>query len=366
MVATDPGVFKRDEPYNGLPMLPPGGELETKAVLKAAIEAHTALADLRGAGRLIPDQGILVRAIALQEARLSSEIEAIVTTNDELYRELSREESKVEGPTKEVLRYGDAVWLGYGHLKKGGALDTEFFCRLASIVLKTEVGLREGPGTRVGDARTGHIVYTPPIGRERLARMLANLISYMEAENGVDPLVKIAVAHYQFEAIHPFRDANGRVGRVLNILYLIQAGLLQTPILYLSRAIMDDKRRYYSGLRNVTENGAWEAWILYMLDNIASTAIETRRRIEVIKRELDSAIEIARERMPKGYSKELIETVFEQPYTRIAFLERKGIAMRQTASEYLQALEEIGLLRSERRGREVYYVNDALLRALSL
>jgi Fic family protein len=365
MMATDRHPFLRDEPYNTLPPLPPAVEVETKAVLKAAIEAHRALADLRGAARLIPNQGILVRSIALQEARMSSEIEHIVTTNDELYRAWSQDEANTDVRTKEVLRYGDASWRGYGRIKKGLAIDTEMFQALASEILRQEAGIREGAGTRVGNPVTGEVIYTPPIGRARIQAMLDNLSVYLADPAGPDSLVRLAVTHYQFEAIHPFRDGNGRVGRVVNVLFLVQQGLLDLPILYLSRAILDDKTAYYNGIRQVTERGAWEEWILYVLDLLSVTAVETRRRIEVIRAELEEAVGQARAQMVRGYSRELLELVFEQPYTRIAFLERRGIAKRQTASEYLQELERIGLLRGVKQGREMYYINDRLLQALS-
>jgi len=365
MMATHRTLNRPTDPFNDLPLLPPARDLETKPILKAAIDAHVALADLRGATRTIPNDSILVRAIALQEARVSSEIEMIVTTSDELFRALSQDEASADPQTKEVLRYSDAVWLGHNHLQNGGRLDNELFDQLATTILQRPIGIREGSGTRVGDVRTGKVIYTPPIGSGRIKGMLENLTEYWDSNNGVDPLIRLCVGHYQFEAIHPFHDSNGRVGRVLNILYLIQKRLLDKPILYLSRAIIDDKPSYYRGLRKVTEEGAWEQWVIYMLDNIASTSIETRRRVEAISLELDASIQKAKDRMQRGYSMELIRLIYSQPYSRIVFLERAGIAKRQSASEYLQELERIGLLRGVRRGREVYYVNDKLLTILT-
>ncbi len=341
-------------------------EIESKAVLKAAIEAHIALAQLRGVAKAIPNDSILIRAIALQEARTSSEIEMIVTTNDELYRALSQNEFSIDPQTKEVLRYADAVWLGYGHLQKGKLLDVPFFEGLASTILQRPISVRKGLGTRIGDVRTGKTVYTPPVGEALIRRQLENLCAFWENNREVDPLVRLCMGHYQFEAIHPFSDSNGRVGRVLNILFLVHQKLLDSPILYLSRAIIEDKPAYYRGLRQVTEEGRWEDWVLMMLGSITSTAIETRRRIETIQRELDLAINHAKLNMSRGYSMELIRTIYSQPYTRIIFLEKANIAKRQAASEYLQELERIGLLRGVKRGREMYYVNDRLLEILTI
>ncbi len=296
---------------------------------------------------------------------MSSEIENIVTTNDDLYRALSNEDLRTDARTKEVLRYGSAVWHGFETLNNGGRLDIPLLERLAQEVLGEPMRIRRGPGTRIGNPRTQEIVYTPPEGQPLLLQLLNNLLGYLSASDGIEPLAKLAVGHYQLEAIHPFRDGNGRVGRILNVLYLVQQGLLDQPILYLSRAILDDKATYYRGIRSVTEQQSWEPWILYMIEAIQTTALETRRRIEVIRREIDQAAMVARQSMRRGYSQDLVNLIFEQPYTRIRFLERAGIAKRQAASEYLRELERAGLLRGEKRGREMYYINEGLLRALS-
>lgn len=365
IVATSLGSLnKPDEPYNDLPLLPPKRDLETKAVLKASLAAQVALADLRSAARMIPNDGILVRAITLQEARVSSEIEMVVTTNDELYRALSETEQAATPQTKEVLRYGEAVWLGYGHVMKHRGFDRNFLVRLAQTISGQPINVREGVGTRVGDVRSGKIVYTPPVGRVRIEGLLDNLVDYWSKVKDIDPLVRMCVGHYQFEAIHPFPDANGRVGRVANILLLIQEGLLEKPILYLSKAIIEDKGSYYRGLRRVTEEEAWEDWILYMLDCVEVTALETRRRIEAIQHEMNEVVAFAEANMRRGFSMKLMRLIFSQPYTRIPFLEREGIAKRQTASEYLQELERIGILRGVKRGREMYYLNERLLQIL--
>ena len=356
-------MFDPYQPHNGLSPLPPKAELETKAVLRAAIAAHRALAELRHAARQLPNQGMLVRALALQEARRSSEIEQIVTTNDELYRDLMSD-SDADPVTKQVLRYGNALWRGVGRLKQRNVIDPELLSVLAPDMLGQAISIRTGPGTRVGNPRTGEVAYTPPEGKGLIESLLSNLCEYLGVEEGPDALVRLAVAHYQFEAIHPFFDGNGRVGRVLNLLFLVQQGLLDLPILFMSRTILEDRAAYYSGLRRVTEEGAWEEWILYVLGVLLRSATVTKNVIEAILHEAELVREVAEKRMTKGFSPSLVELIFEQPYTRISFLERAGIAKRQTGSEYLQELERIGLLRSERRGREVYYVNDALLALL--
>lgn len=351
-------------PHNDLPLLPPRPDVETTRTLKKSISANRALADLRGVARLIPNQGMLIRAAVLQEAKLSSEIENIVTTNDRLYRAFSDQALKADPSTKEVLHYEEALWHGFLHMSHGKPLSSNLFSEIVSIIRETQIGVRTMPGTQIANEQTGSVVFTPPEGERRIRDLLDNLSRYLHEHENTDSLIKMAVAHYQFEAIHPFTDGNGRTGRILNILYLVEAGLIDVPILYLSRYIMENKSEYYNGLRRVTEEGAWEDWIVYMLDAVEKTAIETRQRIVEIKNSLDDAIEIARTRMGQSYKKELIELVFEQPYTRISFLERAGIAKRQTAAKYLSELEEIGLLKSFKSGRERLFVNARLFQIL--
>lgn len=352
-------------PYNDLPHLPPSTELETKAVLKATIRARTALSDLKGAGRLIPNQSMLVRALLLQEARLSSEIENIVTTSDALYEALSRDAWEGHPHVKEVLRYSDAVWHGLSALKDGKLLTTKLFIELASIIKDTPMRLRSEGGTRIGNSATGEVHYTPPVGADLLEKLLDNVSDYFYLDNDVDPLVKLAVTHYQFEAIHPFHDGNGRTGRVLNVLWLVDQGLLESPVLYMSRAILQNKSDYYRGLRAVTEQARWEEWILYVLDVVRETADDTRRRIERIHEAFLSDADLVRHREPKIYSRELLELVYSQPYTRIQFLESAGIAKRQTASVYLKTLSHLGILEASRSGQNTLFLNRKLLTLLS-
>ena len=358
------GGFDRQRPFNDLPPLPPRGvELETKAVLKRAIGANKALAELKGAGDLIPNQSLLIQSIVLQEAKLSSEIENVVTTNDKLYRALSGDEEKYDPHTKEVLRYGHALWRGYVALQER-PLSTNLFVEVVNTIKRNDQGIRKLSGTQIQNPRREPI-YTPPEGEERIRNLLRNLEEFIHAEDDLDPLVKMAVIHYPFEAIHPFGDGNGRTGRIINVLYLISEKLLNRPILYLSGYIIERKTEYYRGLRGVTEEGAWEDWILYMLLGLEETALATRDKVLAIKKLLDDAVTLAREKAPKIYSKELIELIFQQPYCRIQFVEQAGIASRNTASKYLRELESIGLLRSVKAGRERLYVNDPLYSLLT-
>ncbi len=361
-------VLSRDLPYNDLPLLPPTEKVETERTLKVAIGARTALADLKGAGRLIPDQSILMRAIVLQEARLSSEVENIVTTNDELYQALNQEHENWGNPhTKEVMMYGEAVWRGQSHLKRNGILSTGLFCELCSTLKGREMNIRALPGTKITHEQTGETIYYPPEGPELIHKLLLNMSEYLyDDQVKVDPVIRMAVAHYQFEAIHPFSDGNGRTGRVLNILYLVNQRLLDLPILYLSKTILKNKGRYYEGLRQVTEEGAWEEWILYMLEAVETTAIETREKIEAIKEGMDDLVRILNENEAtrKFYSRELVEIIYSQPYLRTSNLEEAGLGSRLTVTKYLKTLEAMGLLVSIPVGRRVLYLNQKLMSIL--
>lgn len=354
--------FERSTPYNDLPLLPPAVELETKAVLKQAISTNRVLANLRGLAAQIPNQGVLINSIVLQEARLSSEIENIVTTSDELYRADADADGKTDPHTKEVLRYREALNFGFKELSKR-PLTTNLFIDIVRIIKEVEFGIRRIPGTALQNDRK-EVVYTPPVGEDVIRAKLANLEQFIHAEDGLDPLVKMAVMHYQFEAIHPFEDGNGRTGRILNLLYLVQCDLLDIPVLFLSRYIIANKAGYYEGLRGVTENQDWENWILYMLRAVESTAQQTFDQVTRIR----ALMEQVRERVQKEafgiYSKDLVEVIFRHPYTKIQFLVDAGIAKRQTASTYLQTLAGLGILRADKHGREMYYINDALFAEL--
>ena len=357
--------YKPEVAYDALPELPPQVDVESADVLRACVRAARALAEVKGAGEKIPNQAILINAIPLQEAKLSSEIENIVTTQDDLFQG-ALDEANVKDPhTKEVLRYRAALRMGYESLEHQ-PLNLELIRSVCSTLLDEDVEFRPaGKGVRIFNHAMGRTTYTPPMGGPNMFSKLENLEEYLLSRDGPDPLIRMAVGHYQFEAIHPFTDGNGRTGRILNILYLLHAGLLEIPVLYLSRFIIGSKQDYYRLLRAVTENGDWEPWVLYMLRGIEETAAWTTDRIDEIRELFDSTVERCRDAAPKIYSKELVELIFRQPYCKIAFLVEAGIAQRQTASEYLQELQEIGILEGEKKGREVVYRHPALIRVLT-
>jgi cell filamentation protein, protein adenylyltransferase len=359
-------TFDPNMPYDDLPLIPPEKDIETKAVLKQCLTATRALAELKGVGGLVPDQSILINAVPLQEAKMSSEIENIVTTQDELFRAALDEAGVADPQTKEVLRYRKALRFGYEKILKNDL--TMNLIREICGILKDRplVYRRKSERVFIGSKATGLVLYTPPQGGPGLLRKLKNLEAFLLADEGPDPLIRMAVAHYQFEAIHPFTDGNGRSGRILNILYLLQAGLLQIPVLYLSRFIIQNKSEYYNRLRMVTEKGEWEKWLLYMLKGVEETAEWTTGRILAIRDLFDSTVLLCRKKIPKTYSKELIEAIFHQPYCKVAFLVDAGIAKRQTASVYLRELEKIGVLKGEKKGREVIYLNPALIDVLTV
>lgn len=356
-------AFDRHQPYNDLPLLPPVHEMETKAVLKQAIGANRALANLRGLAGQIPNQRMLINSITLQEARLSSAIENIVTTNDELYRADADANGKTDPHTKEVLRYRQALQHGFAALSKR-PLTTNLFIEIARSIKQSEIDIRVIPGTALKN-ELGDIVYTPPVGDELIRNRLFNLERFIHAEDGIDPLIKMAVMHYQFEAIHPFPDGNGRTGRILNLLYLVQTGLMDIPVLFLSRYIINNKREYYLCLQKVTEQQDWESWVLFMLRAVESTSQQTFDQVKRILALMESVREKVQLGAPGIYSKDLIETVFRHPYTKIQFLVDAHIAKRQTASSYLQTLAAMGLLREKQIGREKYFINEALLTELT-
>ncbi|MBW1822920.1 MAG: Fic family protein [Deltaproteobacteria bacterium] len=337
--------FDPQKPYNDLPLLPPKQDIETRNILRKTITAGRALAELKGLGETIPNQSMLVNSVVLQEAKASSEIENIITTDDALFRAFTTKTSRVDPSTKEVLRYREALWEGYKELKKRPILATNLFVKLVQRIKENQAGIRRTPGTTISNA---------------------NLEDYIHGEDNIDPLIKLALIHYQFEIIHPFSDGNGRTGRIINILYLVFQGLLDLPVLYLSKFVIDRKNDYYRLLRLVTEKGEWEPWILYMLDAVEETATFTRKRILDIRDLMAETMKVAKETLPgRVYSKELIELLFRQPYTKGQSLVDAGIAKRKTAAEYLKDLEKTGILTGKKIGREMLYLNTRLYDLLS-
>jgi Fic family protein len=354
------------KPYNEIPLLPPKENIETNAILKKTVTAGRALAELKGLGKTIPNQAMLLNTIVLQEAQSSSEIENIITTTDALFRALTVKTSQVDAATKEVLRYREALSEAYRALKKRPLLTTNLFIKIYQTIKENRAGIRKVPGTTIANPATREVIYTPLVGESLIRDKLKNLEDYIHAENAVDPLVKLAVIHYQFEAIHPFTDGNGRTGRILNILYLILKDLLDFPVLYLSKYIIENKNDYYRLLRNVTMRRDWESWILFMLEAIEQTSIHTRGKIISIRELIEETLASTKNRLPsRVYSKELIELLFHQPYTKVQFLVDAGIAERQTAAEYLKELEKIGVLKSHKTGKENLYLNIKLFKLLS-
>ncbi|MGA7179814.1 MAG: Fic family protein [Thiobacillaceae bacterium] len=354
--------WKPDQPYNALPLLPPAVDLETKAVLKQCIKSSSALAELKQAAELIPNQAMLINTLPLLEARASSEIENIVTTTDKLFQHIQAEEH-ADPATREALRYGKVLSEGYQSLKKL-PLSTRTAEAVCSQIKGREMTVRKVPGTALQGDRTGEVIYTPPVGEDVIREKLANWERFMHEHTELDPLIRMAVGHYQFEAIHPFADGNGRTGRVLNSLFLIQEGLLNLPILYLSRYIIEHKTDYYRLLLRVTAEEAWEDWLLYLLLAVEDTARWTSAKIAAIRALAEHTVMHVRDKLPKIYSRELADAVFEQPYCRIVNLVDKGIAKRQTASEYLKKLVEIGVLTEKQIGREKIFIHPKLMQLL--
>jgi Fic family protein len=352
-----------DVPFNDLPPLPPAGlDLEPKPVLKATIEARTALATLAQAGQLLPNPNILIHAVPLLEAQASSEIENIVTTADELFKHL--ESGGGNQATKEALRYRSALFAGVESIRSR-PLTATTAARICSELQGRDMAVRAVPGTRIANPATREIIYSPPQGAELIREKLSGWERFVHAEDDLDPLVRMAVAHYQFEAIHPFHDGNGRTGRVINILMLIEAGLLRDPILYLSRAIIARKNDYYRLQRAVTAEDAWIEWTLYMLDAVRESATSTTRKIGAIRTCQEDIAERVRAGTPGGRDAQFLAVLFEQPYCRISTISGRCDVSRQTASSWLHALVEAGLLRDIKVGRELLFVNHEFLDVLT-
>lgn len=353
------------KPSYAIPDLPPPVELETVAVLKALAKANRALAELKGRAATIPNQGILIDTLTLQEAKASSEIENIVTTQDELFQADLQLEGPESAAAKEVALYRDALKLGNDHLQKSGGLITNrTLIEMFRLLKRRDGGFRVTPGTALKNDATGEVVYVPPQDAREIEAAMAALERFINEDelSALDPLIKMALIHHQFESIHPFPDGNGRIGRILNVLYLTRAGLLEIPILYLSRHITRTKGDYYRLLQEVRTKDAWEAWVLYMLEAVAETALTTLAIVEGMRSQMASVKKRMREELPNLYSQDLLNNLFRHPYTRIEFVVNDLKVSRQTAAKYLDLLAEKGFVEKHRSGRSNYYVNTALMR----
>ncbi|MDR2589080.1 MAG: Fic family protein [Spirochaetales bacterium] len=347
-----------------IPLLPPAAlrKIETLSVLRKEAAARQALAELKGFAPAIPNQNILINAIALQEAKESSAIENIVTTQDELYQNFTVKSSPVDSSAKEVINYREAMYKGYDIIKKRQAIGVNDIVKIQETIIENNAGIRRLPGTALVSGAANTVIYTPPQDYGEICRLLDNFCVYLNDEE--NSLWKMAVLHYQFETIHPFYDGNGRTGRILNILYLLLKNYLDTPILYLSSYIIKSKNTYYALFQEIREKGIWENWVLYILEGIEATSRQTLQKVRAIKNLFELTLERIREGCPKIYSKELVEIIFENPYSKIDFLVHKLDINRKTASKYLKELEENHFLSHIQIGKEVLYINTALMEAL--
>jgi Fic family protein len=352
-------------PHYKLAKLPPSRDkIETIAILRQANKSTAALAELKGIAKTIPNQAMLVNAIVLQEAKDSSEIENIITTQDELYKALTINKTQVTADVKEVVNYRTAIFQGYNLVKKQGFLRVNDIIAIQQELIGNTAGLRSTPGIVLKNDKTGEVVYTPPQDKAEIIDLLTNFINHFNQSDDLSPLINLAILHYQFESIHPFYDGNGRAGRILNILYLILNNLIDIPILYLSSYIIDNKPDYYRLLNQLNKTGEWEEWIIFMLKAVEHTSKDTIRKITKIKDQLDSTIIKVQNEAPKIYRKELVELLFEQPYSKIEFVIEKLGVERKAASRYLKELENIGVLESQKIGRETLYINKTLIEIL--
>ena len=352
-----------------IPLLPLPYDLETKAVLRQANKANRKLAELKGVAQTIPNERILISSLTLQEAKDSSAVENIVTTQDDLYRAgLDAGFTLIGAATKEVLFYREAINEGFKLVRNKNILTLNDIKRIQEVLEQNSAGFRTTPGTQLKRSSDGAVIYTPPQDGQLIVELMSNLEQFINDDElcPIDPLVKMAIIHHQFESIHPFYDGNGRTGRIVNILYLVTSGLLDLPILYLSRYITHNKAEYYEriqAIRNATgDNSAqWEEWILYMLRGVEQTAEETITLVKNIGNLMTKYKNIIRPAFGRKYSHELLNGLFYHPYTKIGHLERNMQVSRHTAAKYLDKLASLGLLQKERMGKENYYINTQLM-----
>lgn len=351
-----------------IPTLPLHYDLETKEVLKQLTQSHRKLAELKGIAQTIPNERILISTLTLQEAKDSSEVENIVTTQDDLYKaELNVKQSIINASTKEVLAYREAIEKGFNLVRDKKLLTNNIIKQVQAELEHNRAGFRTAPGTKL-ETPSGTVVYTPPQSGDDIVKYMQNLELFIndEAVSDLDPLVKMAIIHHQFESIHPFYDGNGRTGRIVNILYLVITGLLDLPILYLSRYITHNKGEYYRLIQAIRDNDtdssrAWIEWILFIIKGVEETATETIRLVKGISELMNEYKNILRPIFAKQYKHEILNNLFFHPYTKIEFMERDMMIERRTASKYLEKIVDAGLLHKEKIHRENYYINVGLM-----
>lgn len=366
--------FDRNKPYNDLPLLPPNRDIgNDPVILNQLVLASRALATVNGNLNRLPNPLMLINTLALQEAKSSSEIENIFTTEDELYKAISNSfsEANINPATKEVLKYREALWAGFRELQESQRIDTKLIKQIFNQIKETTSGYRT-PQAQVlikrgeSDYRSGEVIYTPPRGERLIEMLMDNLVDFLNDDERypIDPLLKMCVAHYQFEAIHPFQDGNGRTGRILNLLYLFSKGLLSQPVLYMSKFIISNKEDYYFRLSAVTQRNSWESWIEFMLEATEKTAILTNTKINEILAQMDSTLDYAKGRL-KWYNKEVNEAIFSQPYIKPRLIGAViGKSSRTTLTKYMGELVDHKILVSRKDGVEVFYINEDLIRIL--
>ena len=339
-------------------------DLKTSRIFESLNEASRALAELKGFASSIPNQHILINAITIYEAKDSSAIENIVTTHDSIYKVLTQSGFK-EAAAKEVVDYRSAIWHGYEIINEKGFISTNILVEIQAIIEPNKTGIRKTPGTNLVNSITDKVIYTPPQQESEIRDLLKNLEDYINNfDDGIDPLIKMALIHYQFESIHPFYDGNGRTGRILNVLYLVLNKLIDSPILYLSNYINKNKSDYYKLFNEFRENNNYEDWIIYILKGIEETSKNTIELIKQIQSEMESYKEEFMVKLPKIYSDELLYSLFFEVYTRINYIEDRCGVTRQTATNYLNQLTDAGLLEYEKVGRESIYKNTRLIELL--
>ncbi len=366
--------YDRNTPFNDLPLLPPPQEIENDTeILRKLVRASRALATVNSNVLRLPNPYMLVNTVALQEARTSTAIENIFTTEDELYKAISDtvNEERANPATKEVLRYREALWEGYHKIQVSKIIDLELIIKIFQQIKNTSAGIRPPQAQVVikkgqSEFGSGSVIYTPPRGTGLVEGFMSNLEAYLNdnIKYPTDPLLKMCVAHYQFEAIHPFQDGNGRTGRVLNLLYLVNQGLLSTPVLYLSKYIIINKDDYYFNLSAVTQQRAWKNWIIYMLDAVEKTSELTNRLINEIVAQMEGTLRHGKSQI-KWYTKEINEILYSQPYSRVKTIgEAIGKTSRTTINRYINELVKAKILTPKKEGTEIYYINDDLIRIL--